>query len=153
VTAPPRIDRLTEPAVVGRFYLVPTIFAAWPSGIRERAWPIIGPKHNDVEFLDFDKHHYHIDARFVADRFHGRGMAYGGDYFQRPLSFDLPEVIWRPRKMKRQMPPYPFGWRPEVRAIRAAFGGRQCARGKGGWICPHKNAPLGSIAPVGRRHP
>jgi Rieske 2Fe-2S protein len=35
-----------------------------------------------------------------------------------------------------------------VHTLRKLFAGHQCAAGKGGWICPHRKASLGSIQPV-----
>jgi hypothetical protein len=59
-----RIDRMTEPPVIGRFYLVPTVrYVYW--GI-EADWPVMGPLHDDREHLEFPYFHYHVDSRFIS---------------------------------------------------------------------------------------
>jgi Rieske [2Fe-2S] domain len=152
MTDPQRIDRLTEPAVVGRTYLVPTVAAMWPEGYVTAPWPVIGPKHTDVEFLNFTWNHYHVDARFVLSRAHLK-LVHKLAYFSTPTSdshHPLADVIWQPIRMRRKMPIYPerFRWDFGIRAIAAHYAGHQCKSGKGGWICPHRNAPLGSLSPV-----
>jgi len=145
-----RIDRLTAPAVIGRRYLVPTIKAVWPSGCVEHDWPVIGPKHSDIEFINFEWEHYHVDARFVRRRVHRAIMSETSwegkprhEYFLRPLSAihaPFAAIVWRPLTMLRDTLPYPFGDKPQIQDIRKAFAGRQCLTGKGGWICPHQKA-------------
>ena len=61
-----RIDLLTEPAAVGRWYLVPTVEYVWMG--RRDAWPVLGPRHNDADHLRFPASHYHVDARFLSAR-------------------------------------------------------------------------------------
>jgi Rieske 2Fe-2S protein len=156
MTEPPRIDRLMEPAIVGRIYLVPTVRAEWPHGDEPDDWPVIGPKHNDVEFLNFERLHCHVDARFVRRRTHRRVVASTSwqgiprhEYFLRPLSHPpLPDIVWKPLTMLREMPAYPFHDEVAIKAIAEHYAGRQCEHGKGGWICPHRKASLGSLAPV-----
>jgi hypothetical protein len=62
----PIVTELTEPPVVGQFYLVPCVLYWW-SG-RRAWWPVIGPKHDDVEHLNFAQPHYHLDRRFLPER-------------------------------------------------------------------------------------
>lgn len=33
-------------------------------------------------------------------------------------------------------------------AIQRHYAGAKCAKGKGGWVCPHQKASLGSIMPI-----
>lgn len=61
-----RVDRLKEPPVVGKFYLVPTVYGRWHDKITD--WPVIGNRHNDVEFFGLHAEHYHLDYRFVQIR-------------------------------------------------------------------------------------
>ena len=53
---------------VGKFYRVPCVYMRWSVDRRHRWWPVIGDWHEDAEFLKFDSHHIHIDARFVTPR-------------------------------------------------------------------------------------
>ena len=51
---------------VGRFYRVPCVWASWPNlGSRPRWWPVLGPQHEDEEFIGFPYQHYHVDYRFL----------------------------------------------------------------------------------------
>jgi hypothetical protein len=141
-----RVDRLTAPPVVGRFYLVPCVRGEWNSKVAW--WPVAGGIHNDAEFFAFKEDHYHLDPRFMTDADLDRG-----DPEKHPLS-------WRPalgplaetptllrRKCKRAGVMYRHGHRPEAQGLRATFAGRTCARNAQGLICPHRHYGLGSIAP------
>lgn len=61
-----RIEDLREPPVVGRFYLVPCVLYWYD--FRLRWWPVVGPRHDDIEHLDFAAAHYHLDRRFLPER-------------------------------------------------------------------------------------
>ena len=51
---------------VGRFYRVPCVWASWPNlGSTPGWWPVLGPQHEDEEFIDFPYQHYHVDHRFL----------------------------------------------------------------------------------------
>lgn len=154
-----RADRITEPLVKGRFYLVPTVFAAWGLD-KPTHWPIIGAMHTDPEFFNFPEPHYHIDGRFVSKRWHVRvfhtplSRPYA---LHRPVGPDsppLPRPVMRRVKCLHPQIPYrcysddPTKIPPALIDLRAAYATTQCARGKGGWICPHRKASLGSIVPV-----
>ncbi len=55
------------------------------------------------------------------------------------------------RKCVRSYLEFIIEWRRDTRpmaALIAKFAGQECAAGKGGWICPHRKASLGSIQPV-----
>jgi hypothetical protein len=103
-----RIDQLTSPVEVGRYYLVPTVTGNWLG--RTKAWPIIGPRHSDVQCLKFDDHHYHLDGRFL------KPYAYDA-YFWRnvggaPLMLDslgrkvdLGPPVWRRRLCRYAVSP------------------------------------------------
>jgi hypothetical protein len=43
---------------------------------------------------------------------------------------------------------YPFGEAEQVIKINKHWAGQQCDRSKFGWICPHRNVQLGSMAPI-----
>lgn len=65
-----RVDRMTAPPVIGRFYLVPTVRYVY-CGI-EADWPVMGPLHDDREHLEFPYFHYHVDARFIPQAHYKR---------------------------------------------------------------------------------
>lgn len=145
-----RVDRASGPLVVGRFYLVPTVHTTWKGKLAD--WPVIGPEHDDREFFQFSTHHYHVDARFLPAKskrvdetlmypLHAQKPLLGGP------EIPLPKPVWRRRICVRasfQFEP----WDPRIDKMRAHFAGTQCARNAGGWVCPHRQAPLGSIVPV-----
>lgn len=157
-----RVDQCSGPLTIGRLYLVPAI---WWQRERKRPlwWPVIGPKHEDAEFLNFPWLHYHVDVRFV-NRNHlaqhyrrfdemPRALAKIADILAQPLSHtgmpDAPPAPqWRRMKCQRAEIIYPYGFTTQVQNINAHFAGAQCARSKAGWICPHRHAPLASIAPI-----
>lgn len=62
----PIVTDLTEPPVVGQWYLVPCVLYWWSD--LKAWWPVIGPKHDDVEHLAFEQVHYHLDRRFLPER-------------------------------------------------------------------------------------
>lgn len=157
-----RVDQLSAPPVVGRFYLVPTVRYPWHGA--ERDWPVMGPMHTDAEHLEFPHLHYHVDVRFVG----GRELPYplwlrdaAVQGAQSPLSYVYgsgdfgmrhghPPVVYRRRKCRRSAHAYPVaiaGQSENFTALWQAYAGRQCKRGRAGWICPHRQFALGSIAP------
>lgn len=148
-----RADRQTAPLVEGRFYLVSTVRGSWFGKIAD--WPVIGPLHEDREIFNFPWVHYHVDGRFLPRRPEWKVV----ETFSRPLhvgstNSSLPRPVLRPRKCIRAHVPYCISGagtyrdtRP-IEALRERYAGHQCKHGKGGWICPHRNAPLGSIAPA-----
>jgi nitrite reductase/ring-hydroxylating ferredoxin subunit len=152
-----RIDRMTEAPVPGKFYLVPVVRAKWYW--RTDEWPVIGPSHNDVEFLNFDKEHYHIDGRFLtkSQREYAHASLWHwslADSVQRaPIEAphnggDLPAPTLKRRKCWMSDIEYVHGDKAQVQNIRKHFAGQHCAKGKSGWICPHRKAPLGSVAVI-----
>jgi Rieske 2Fe-2S protein len=55
-----------EVVEVGRMYMVPTvILRRAPKGLA--LIPVIGPLHEDSQFIGFPDHHWHPDRRFVTD--------------------------------------------------------------------------------------
>lgn len=169
-----RADRLKEPPIVGRWYLVPAIFwnnnTPWNTDRSEQAvlsdirtkgakwWPVWESKHNDLEFFNFEQLHYHIDPRFLTRRhlteFRGYGDRTPLQQIQgRPLNHvHLKSGPPKPqlRRMRCTMAHAEWGHTDAKSVIRmnAAFAGQQCAKGKRGFVCPHKLFPLGSIEAV-----
>jgi hypothetical protein len=154
-----RITALTAPPIVGRYYLVPTVLYPWYRD--KRPWPVFLPKHNDTEHLNFHPVHYHVDPRFVAKAvfenaawgkrdsfaaFQGAPLSQRS-YDGKDGSAPHPDIVWRKLQCKRASIPYRFHKEIGER-LTPAFAGRQCKRARTGWVCPHKNVPLGSFAPV-----
>lgn len=169
-----RITELTAPPVVGARYMVPTVSYIWLA--HEAAWPVFLPKHEDAEHLDFKWPHYHVDPRFLNKEHTNRAARWtlkrpglgGYDHTSAaeataqssPLnrvewdptarenaSVPHPTPEWRPMRCYRSSIAYRYGNQPAIRKMRDHFAGTQCARGRAGWICPHKRFPLGSIQP------
>ncbi|WP_423606161.1 hypothetical protein [Sphingomonas sp. MS122] len=61
------LSELREPPVVGRFYMVPLV-EQFPWGNKVHDWPVLGPMHEDAEFFNFPRPHYHVDVRFIGAR-------------------------------------------------------------------------------------
>jgi hypothetical protein len=150
-----RADRLAAPPAVGQYYLVPVVTAKWHNQLM--AWPVIGPAHTDAEFFNFKDEHYHIDGRFLTKRQREianvpwRTMA--GELQSAPLhayrgESPLPKPVLTKRRCSVSYLPYEHGDKKPIMDIRAHFAGAQCDKGKGGWICPHRKASLGSVLAV-----
>jgi hypothetical protein len=144
VMALQRVDRLKEPPVVGQSYLVPTVYGRWYDKIGD--WPVIGHRHNDVEFFHFVAQHYHIDYRFVTVRKSWlRNVSAGPLHAQE--GFPLSKPILRRRQCKREQ--HVFGGPSRIMSpFRESYAGQQCAKGKRGWVCPHRHIALGSTPAI-----
>jgi hypothetical protein len=153
-----RIDRLNSPPIVGKYYLVPAIWFSWGGRKPHRWWPAIGRKHNDIQFFQFPHQHYHIDVRFANSQHIRDAGRYStselGALLSTPISNPVrfpegpPSPQWRRMRCRRAEVPYPFLQAKAIKNINKHFSGLQCKRAKTGWICPHRNVRLGSIAPV-----
>lgn len=163
---PERIDELVAPPIVGRMYFVPTV--RYPMHGIVRDWPVMGPRHTDIEHLNFPALHYHFDHRFIAPRdfdslfvdgwFHVSVTVHArvlSEYTRNHLpGFEtLPvEPVWRRRKCQRSSIAYPHDSieraprRDGFKALWGAFEGRQARRGSSGWLCPHRQYPLGAAS-------
>ena len=148
-----RIDELTVPPEVGTYYLVPTVTAAWFDV--NKAWPIIGPKHNDAQCLEFENQHYHLDARFIysrsVDRFFWRSvMASPLQTSDRVNPDGLPAPVWRRRLCRRLINPVQDSILQDLArksnrqwtCHQNQWTGKHARRDARGWICPHRNVPL-----------
>lgn len=121
-------------------------------------WPVWGRKHNDIEFFNFPHQHYHIDPRFLNKRqwsdFSWVSERTPLQYVQsQPLSHSgLPSGPPKPvlRRMRCTMAHSQWGHDGAeiVLEMNKAFSGRQCAKGKRGFVCPHQLFPLGSVQAV-----
>lgn len=137
-----RVDRLKGAPVVGEFYLVPIIHGKWYDRVAD--FPVIGHRHNDIEFFDFEREHYHLDFRF----FRGTGFKYASTA---PLhaheGFPLGKPVLKRRKCLRDQHIFD-GPSYIMSPFRKSFAGQQCAKGKRGWVCPHRHIALGSTPAI-----
>lgn len=155
----PRVTELTAPPKVGEWYLVPTVRYVYMSDIA-RDWPVFLPRHEDARFFAFDDLHYHVDPRFLSLSF---SSLLGGDIEEvlgqsqrAPLAkkrfgpwsiSDPPAPVWRRRKCQIPEAVYQFAVNPRVLALKEHFAGQHCKSNRHGWVCPHQNWPMGSLAP------
>jgi hypothetical protein len=155
------LSDLREPPVVGRFYMVPVVRFIW-CGV-EADWPVLGPMHSDREFFNFERRHYHVEARFVGARLAARAArdTSGGvaDAAQRfPLSRrndrDAPELPdGRPplKRMKCQATAFPYlhGHQIAVIDLRSHYGepAEPIRRPDGRLLCPHRKVDLSQFVP------
>jgi hypothetical protein len=158
----PRVEDV-ERVEVGRWYMVPTCF--YPYYSRLQPWPVIGPRHEDGEWIGYPHQHFHVDGRFLDDRTWSwlgrrawqrvRDSAFFLDEHKphaaeitvalQPLMIlgrDHPEPVWRRRRCARDFR-HTGGVRsnPFPRLV-AHFKGAQCLKRDGAWVCPHKGARL-----------
>ena len=149
-----KLADLREPPVVGQFYLVPVVRNFRYYGI-VGDWPVIGPKHRDVDFFNFPHEHYHVDARFlsaaqervVLSNFYASEIEHAVG--KAPL-FDLVTALpkGRPqlgrRKCRRATYGHTFGDQPAIRALRKHFGEvvEAIRLDDGRILCPHRKADL-----------
>lgn len=149
---------LVETPVEGRFYMVPCIWYPWITDARYDWWPVIGQRHKDKQFLNFDHPHYHVDGRFLSKR----QRAFATDWRHESLEYILAA---RPLNNRFRDPPaeqptlkrrkcssahieYGAHYQPTIQKLAEHFEGRRCRRGENGWVCPHQATPLGSIKPI-----
>ena len=143
-----------QAAVVGRTYSVPCVFVdkRYRTGLMPRdGWvPVLGPKHEDSEHLNFPWEHHHIDWRFVGDRqFAAAAKSFGPPQANVLTSasgyMKLGPVVMKRRKCKRVMPTF-----PSAGSIKSGFSSleraHQCLRLKPGGICPHRGIDLRPFA-------
>lgn len=158
---------LSGRAEIGKWYLVPCIkvdASALTIWMDVNGWvPVLGPKHRDIEHLEFDFEHWHIDWRFVGHRAYKYAAGkISGSPLSRVLTNDgageyrtlnrSPEL--RRIKCKRDMPTF-----PQVRKfatpdpwVRLSSGVKwprleraqaiTCNKLKPGNICPHRGIDL-----------
>jgi hypothetical protein len=151
-----RIEDLDGPPVIGVFYDVPCVL--WKQHAERSAWvmPIIGPRHEDAEFLNFEHDHYHFDWRFTARPYyesiashtrprtgtvHARVAAYS--YPQSVVGGSTSEPFRRRLRCKREMPEWPVVHHVHF-AMENAFEGCVLKPGK---ICPHRGFDLSGVKP------
>jgi hypothetical protein len=132
---------------VGKWYRVPTVRGEVHGLTRD--WPVLGPEHEDREIINFPYDHYHLDWRFVEERFLEKVEFYPGRLYAVVLFGDthvnpggLPKPIMKIRKCKRQFPHFPRRRAHWMAALERKHAG---CRLKSGRVCPHRGVPLDSI--------
>ncbi|MCY1535635.1 hypothetical protein D9M68_710470 [compost metagenome] len=133
---------------------MPTVTAAWFGVIK--AWPIIGPRHNAAHCLEFENHHFHLDARFIYsrsdDRFFWRSVMSSPLQTSDKVNPDgLPAPVWRRRLCRRLVNPVQDAILEDLArksnrqwiCHQAQWAGKQARRDARGWICPHRNVSMG----------
>jgi hypothetical protein len=145
--------------IVGRFYLVPHIHVEplWRTSWTPRdGWvPTVGPKHRDVEHLQFAYEHYHIDWRFVDDYVFERASAWHGVPHAKVITATVGRdcvdgaIVLKRRKCRRPMPDFPplpvgnrYCSRPEDSRWSDLESAHAGCRLKAGNICPHRGIDL-----------
>jgi hypothetical protein len=147
-----RVADLKAEPVVGKFYLVPCV----PT---ECGWvPVIGPRHEDAEYIGFTEWHYHRDARFTTDAQNAFTMP-ASILEPAPDAYSLIAVVCRTepptekkRKCRRRMPDFPNLIRrrvtplfpataPWMKKLEEAYAGQSAKCGR----CPHRGMPLNGL--------
>ena len=154
-----RVDTLTEPPVMGRFYLVRCVlhtgYKVW--------YPVLGPVHSDPEILGKgDAPHVHFDFRFMSDamlddHFHGdpeTNPTILGQIFVKldPKLGAGQFAVKRRRCYRSKLPTVPTERTNPVtkqkRPISATLVAERACSGlsMNTWtmVCPHRGVPLGS---------
>ena len=143
------INTMSAAPVPGRFYMVPSVKFEWLGWHREMLWPIIGPPHNDLEFFNFEDVHWHVDIRFLtaAHLLHAGGVnVIEGKPI--PLKMlDGQRPVLRRFRCHDNIEKYHHADSPSVQNLNSHFSGRQSIAGRHGWVCPHQNVPVGTMAP------
>ena len=142
---------LSKKAVVGRMYWVPCL--KLDDEYQGESWiPVIGQKHSDAELgVTFD--HYHIDWRFVPQRFFAMSLArsaIAGKPHQTVISNTTSgrwphKIDRRPvlklRKCRREMPDFPASPKKAFSDLESSMieSGARLVRGH---VCPHRGFDL-----------
>lgn len=141
---------------IGKFYQVPAVYTVSWYGSFTGWVPIIGPRHEDAEILNFHYQHYHVDWRFVGKKIWSTATWYRGpsscfalvvmvvDKLGRPVVTKGPEL--RRMRCKRDFPDFPRGaamraWMPE---LERAYGRKRLKN----MVCPHRGIDLSGLPAV-----
>jgi hypothetical protein len=152
------IDQIEGQPVIGKMYLVMCVKVSVESGKYEcgvRGWvPIMGPLHDDREYIGVKIRHYHIDWRFARFDDDGAGPVEQARKFGRFVSdkqvMSLPEL--RRRRCVREMgafpthlPDYSGDGTPIdfIRKLETAY--RDVKLKPDCMICPHRGISLAGV--------
>lgn len=135
-------DRYAAAYEVGKYYLVPCVRGQYFGVVAD--WPVIGPMHEDAEYIKFKWHHYHIDWRFVPHKlFRPLGYKMGAllltNHISNPIG--LPAPVLRRRKMYRPFQKFiwPATMSDAYKKFAAAYSESKLSSGM---VCPHRGLPL-----------
>jgi hypothetical protein len=151
-----KVDDAVGLLVEGQPYLVPTVTGSLGGSGPMECYPIIGPRHYDVEFLNVHMPHYHLDLRFIDMRKFDNNVVVGAG--QRSDG-TYPPIVYKKMKCLQacvvisNVRGNGYAAADGYRHLVEHFCGVQCSgNAKDGWICPHKGMPLAS-QPVGAQLP
>jgi hypothetical protein len=148
----PHIETVPNPQV-GSFYLVPCVQLFINLHKKKPDWrwqPVIGPWHED-EDIGTPDHHFHLDIRFMEERFLSRlGPTIGRIHPARasvpvptvPDPTIAPKITYRRIKMRRPMPEFPGPCTAKfIVGLEVKFEHHQlkCR------TCPHRGMPLDGL--------
>lgn len=144
-----KVDETSRVLMEGQTYLVPIIEGSlsgkWPT----KSFPVIGPRHYDVEFFNVHAPHYHLDLRFINFTDWYRSDKGTTVLVGRKADGSLPSVHYEPMKcLQSQVVIYDVrsesGPPDAYKQLVTHFEGRKCEGSKQeGWTCPHKGTFLG----------
>jgi hypothetical protein len=144
-----KVSELTSEPEIGKFYLVPCV----PTDDGEW-WPVIGPKHEDLEHIGFPVEHYHYDLRFFSgDQLKATMLGLPSPMMRKSDDYALMAVahsgkcgkpIDKYRKCQRPMPDFPVkfvqAWFPKLEAAYKSVKLSSCLK------CPHRGLPLKGLS-------
>jgi hypothetical protein len=135
---------------IGEFYRVPAVLVREWWGFK--GWlPVMGPMHEDSEFVNFPWQHFHIDWRFAPTRVWNanRDWPLEGSHFGSPIQcpdkrgdrviVQGPEL--RRMKYKRDPGRYPIGRARWLQAMQKRFACSKLING----TCPHRGIPVSAM--------
>lgn len=154
---------------VGRCYSVPCVqlTASWHFA-RKGAWiPVLLPKHEDSEVIDFPYVHYHVDWRFASDAQLGKPNPHPfavvlmipknipyRSYWPDTTPEFRDEIVYRSLLCKRELPTWPHLVTPWIGKLQEEYADKKvtiCGK------CPHRGVDLSTIEPrvidLGTAHP
>ena len=139
----PLLASAARPFEIGKFYVVPTVRGKLYH--IDRNWPVLGPKHEDSEFIGFPEQHYHVDWRFVPDRDYRHSSLRLFTRVATPLmqsnggpNCDLPSPMMRRRKYQRAFDVSIFQQVRWLLTLETAYASCKMTN----LICPHRGLPL-----------
>jgi hypothetical protein len=136
--------------IIGQFYQVPAVrVATWHKFV---GWiPVIGPMHEDTEFVNFPYQHFHIDWRFVPREIWSKigNRNYANHHFAWPIQCPdtygkqviLEGPTLRRMKCKRDAGKFPIERAKWLEPLRQSLG---CAKLTNG-LCPHRGIPVSAM--------
>lgn len=150
---------------IGKFYMVQSVYAErWFE--KFTGWvPVIGPKHEDAELINFPAEHWHVDWRFAGEHLVSALLklrfnileqcdqrllyAYPVQEFEQGMGGRngrkiVKEIGLRRMKCKREWPDFPRDravWQPRLMREFA------CTKMKN-MRCPHRGIPLDTVPAV-----